>query len=251
MNSLYTREFYEEIQAGSTSSADVIVPILLSIFPAASVVDVGCGNGAWLQAFDGNGVTNYLGVDGAHVPPDMLRIPSERFRAEDLSQLLEIGQRFDIACSLEVAEHLPKECSEQFVKLLARAAPVVLFSAAIPHQTGDGHLNEQWQSYWSNLFIAHDYVAIDCIRPAVYGDPRVDWWYRQNTLVYCDSNNRPAQYLPVSNPWDLNRVDPEMVEMLDGLGGASGNGIRSAMRTIRRDVAALGRALTRKGVSGV
>ena len=56
--------------------------------------------------------------------------------------------------SLEVAEHLSPGRAESFISDLCQAAPVVLFGAAIPGQGGVGHLNEQWQSYWANLFEA-------------------------------------------------------------------------------------------------
>lgn len=191
MSGLYNRKFYKVHQDRSEQSADIVVPVLLSVFPARSVVDVGCGVGAWLRAFERHGLTEYLGYDGDYVPADMLQIPRERFRAADLRQISELGRRFDIACSLEVAEHLPKDSAERFVALLVKAAPVVLFSAAVPNQGGHGHVNERWQSYWCELFSHHGYAAIDCIRPAIFDDPQVAWWYRQNILVYCDSEHWP------------------------------------------------------------
>src|SRR5579863_7218810 len=143
MTDTYGRTFYSLHQDGSARSADVIVPIVLSIFPASSVVDIGCGVGTWLQAFARNGVKDFLGVDGEHVPLDILQIARANFRAADLTRLSTVGRRFDIACSLEVAEHLPPDVAEPFVDLLTNAAPVVLFSAAIPHQGGTNHVNER------------------------------------------------------------------------------------------------------------
>ena len=64
-------------------------------------------------------------------------------------------------------------------------APVVAFSAAIPFQGGAGHVNEQWPSYWASIFAANGFVAIDCIRQHVWDDPRVDWFYAQNLLMFC------------------------------------------------------------------
>ncbi|MDU9705202.1 hypothetical protein, partial [Helicobacter pylori] len=37
---------------------------------------------------------------------------------------------------------------------------------------------------WAGLFAEHGYQPSDCIRPAVWGDDRVAWWYQQNTLLY-------------------------------------------------------------------
>ena len=57
---------------------------------------------------------------------------------------------FDLVVSLEVAEHLPKECADIFVDSLVRLGPIILFSAAIPQAGGTCHINEQWPEYWRN-----------------------------------------------------------------------------------------------------
>src|SRR5205814_7183236 len=46
------------------------------------------------------------------------------------------------------------------------------------------HINEQWPSYWARLFNAHDFVPVDALRPAIWADERVAFWYRQNTILY-------------------------------------------------------------------
>jgi SAM-dependent methyltransferase len=239
MTASYSRRFYATRQGGSSASADVVVPLLLAKFPAKSVVDVGCGTGLWIEAFERCGVADFLGVDGFHVAPDMLHIPKDRFLGADLTTLKTLGRRFDIASSLEVAEHLPEQCARQFVSLLTDAAAVVLFSAAVPHQGGTGHVNEQWQAYWGGLFAKVGYVALDFIRPAIDGDQRVDWWYRQNTIVYCDLAHIPLDVAPVGDLRLLNYVDPQMVELL---ARGSGN-VREAASAVVRDISALGRAL--------
>ncbi|HUZ90376.1 MAG TPA: methyltransferase domain-containing protein [Methylocella sp.] len=205
--------FYERQQDGSIRSAEIVVPIVLSLFPCHSVVDFGCGVGGWLREFERQGVSDYLGIDGDYVSRQMLKIPADRFRPADLREVSDLGRRFDLACSLEVAEHLPEDRARSFVAALVKAAPVVLFSAAIPFQDGRGHLNEQWQSYWAKLFGEHGYVTLDCIRPAIHGDSRVEWWYRQNILVFCLPNKCPPG-CTVATPYDLNRVDQVMVDHL-------------------------------------
>jgi FkbM family methyltransferase len=82
----------------------------------------------------------------------------------------------------------------------------VLFSAAIPFQGGAGHVNEQWPSYWAALFAKHDYVAYDVVRPAVWEDDRVAFWYAQNMILYVDRAHAPAlrtDVRPKDPPRDL------------------------------------------------
>jgi 2-polyprenyl-3-methyl-5-hydroxy-6-metoxy-1,4-benzoquinol methylase len=182
MENFYDQKFFDEQSAGSIRSARHIIPILLKTFTVDSVVDVGCGIGTWLCEFARLGVRNYLGIDGNYIDCKRLLIPQDRFRPTDLAQPFSVG-RFDLACSMEVAEHLPGSSADSFVESLTKSAPIVLFSAAIPHQGGVQHVNEQWQSYWAKKFAAHGYVALDFIRPLVRHNKDVEFWYRQNTLV--------------------------------------------------------------------
>ena len=76
------------------------------------------------------------------------------------------------------------ESADAFVESLVALGPVVLFSAAVPHQGGEHHVNEQWQTYWAELFAARGFVAVDAVRPHFWNDEHVVWWYRQNTIMY-------------------------------------------------------------------
>jgi len=105
---IYDRAFYAEQIAGSASSAAVMVPRILNLFPQTnSVVDVGCGVGAWLNHFRLHGVTRLLGLDGGGLEEGMLQITKSDFLRRDLSLPLDIDERFDLAISLEGAEHFP------------------------------------------------------------------------------------------------------------------------------------------------
>ena len=162
------------------------MPILLELGQPRSVIDVGCGLGAWLAVFRRHGIADIWGVDGPHVERTLLEIPPDRFQPADLREPIRLPRRFDLVVSVEVAEHLPPECATTFVDSLTALGSVVLFSAAIPHQGGVQHLNEQWPDYWAERFGRNGYVAIDVVRPRIWGDERVEWWYAQNTLVYAE-----------------------------------------------------------------
>jgi SAM-dependent methyltransferase len=181
----YNAEFYDWQRSGSVASARVVVPIVLELVPVRSVCDFGCGVGTWLKVFREGGIIDVAGLDGAYVDPAMLEIPRECFIPTDLTKAVKLDRQFDLAVSLEVAEHLPSSRAETFVRDLTRAAPLVLFSAAIPGQGGENHLNEQWQSYWAERFARQGYIPIDAIRARIWDDRTVGVWYRQNILLYC------------------------------------------------------------------
>ncbi|MEM6487123.1 MAG: methyltransferase domain-containing protein [Pseudomonadota bacterium] len=209
----YDNSFYAGQMTGSVRSASVIVPMFQSWFGATSVVDIGCGVGGWLSVFRQNGASTVLGMDGDYVDRSALKISADEFRAADLGKPQQLG-RFDAAISMEVAEHLPGEAADGFVETLVKAAPVVLFSAAIPHQGGVHHVNEQWQSWWAERFAAFGYVALDCIRPLVWRDTSIEPWYRQNAVVYCVPGRVPAGMSPVSDLRALDMVHPDQWAMM-------------------------------------
>jgi len=101
-----------------------------------------------------------------------------------------VSRTFDLAVSLEVGEHLPESAAKTFVESLTRLAPVVLFSAAIPGQGGTSHVNEQWPEYWSRLFANHGFDPADVVRPRIWGDERVEFWYAQNVILYAARSRR-------------------------------------------------------------
>ena len=180
----YTQSFFNDLQAGSKQSATEIVPLVLELLKPSSVVDIGCGSGEWLSVFNRYGVEDILGVDGNYVDRNSLAISSDKFLALDLTQPFTINRKFDLVVSLEVAEHLPIESAEIFIDSLTKLGSVILFSAAIPFQGGTHHVNEQWQEYWVELFSNKNYEVIDCIRPQVWQNHNVEYWYAQNTFVF-------------------------------------------------------------------
>ena len=186
----YGREFYEWTDQAALTAAEIVVPTVLDMVDVTSVVDVGCGTGAWLRAFVDRGVTDVLGIDTDRVPPDLLKIGRDRYMTADLAHPPTVGRNFDLAVSVEVAEHLPEEAADRFVAFLCSLAPVLLFSAAIPGQEGEAHLNEQWPSYWSGRFAVHGFESLDVVRPLIWDNADVPWFYRQNLLIYVRSTDR-------------------------------------------------------------
>ncbi len=180
----YGPEFFEAHLEGSLRSARVVAPILCELIGPSSVVDIGCGCGAWLAALRECGVSRVLGLDGDYVSRSSLLVSPDCFRPANLEEPISLDERFDLALCLEVAEHLPKRAAPILIGSLAKLAPAILFSAAIPLQRGTNHVNEQWPQYWAELFGRFGYKRIDAIRPRIWTDARVEWWYRQNAFLF-------------------------------------------------------------------
>jgi SAM-dependent methyltransferase len=184
----YDRAFFNARAQGSLASAKVIVPLLLELIGPQSVADVGCGNGAWLSVFRELGVEDVHGVDGPWVRHS-LTLPAELVTCLDLTKPFHLPKTYDLALSLEVAEHLPEPSALPFVQSLTRLSKVVAFSAAIPGQGGTNHVNEQWPDYWAGLFAQQGYRVVDCIRGRIWNSPEVDWWYAQNLLLFVEERH--------------------------------------------------------------
>lgn len=185
----YGDDFYAHSANLARDAARTIVPLVVTLTPTSSVIDVGCGVGIWLNAFVEAGIEEICGLDSPEVPLPMLKIPAEHFVGCDLTAPPVLGRTFDLAVSLEVAEHLPPEAAAGFVAYLTSLAPVVVFSAAIPGQGGTEHINEQWPGYWARLFAANGFEAHDVLRPVLWNLEGIEPFYKQNIIVYAKSGH--------------------------------------------------------------
>lgn len=213
-----TAGFNHDSRVYNTRAAKEIVPVLFRIVQPHSVVDVGCGIGTWLSVFKELGVKEVLGFDGDYVDHSQLYICENEFIATDLSKPLRTDKKFDLVISLEVAEHLPKTASDNFVKSLTELGDVILFSAAIPEQGGENHINEQWPEYWEEKFSKHNFKFFDILRDKVWNNDNVDFWYKQNMFLVAKDGALPNIK---SGGSALNKVHPKLYEMklqqLEGL----------------------------------
>ena len=189
--SSYDQSFFEYVNASAGAAATRIVPLLQQSLAPASVLDVGCGQGAWLAVWQQQGVEDITGVDGSYVDRGRLLFAPERFYPHDLSQPFDLGRSFSLVQCLEVAEHLPPASAGTLLDSLIRHGDVIVFSAAPPGQGGHDHVNERSYEYWRSLFLDRGYLAVDYLRPRIVSDPAIDRWYRYNTLLYVRRDAMP------------------------------------------------------------
>jgi len=181
----YDALFYEYQREGSARSARALLPHVIDALGAGSVLDVGCGAGAWLGAYVSLGVTDHLGVDGDYVDRSMLLVALGKFLPRDIAVPFDLGRQFDLAQCLEVGEHVPTAASAKLVDNIVRHSRRALFSAAVPGQGGEEHVNEQPYAFWRKLFAERGYRLFDFVRPRIQDDDRIESWYRYNVLFFC------------------------------------------------------------------
>lgn len=187
---IYNETFHEGRDLITRHTAEVVSELFLKEFNIKSVCDVGGGLGTWLDVFrEKIGKESFNGAlfDGNYIPKENLITP-ELFVPVDLEVPIEVKGHFDLAICLEVAEHIKKERAYGLVKELCSLADIVLFSAAIPLQGGEGHVNENTFEFWRKLFEKNGYFCNDMIRPYINQDEKIPFWYKNNIFVYCKEN---------------------------------------------------------------
>lgn len=181
----FTVDYDHEVhrQFHSSVGARRVLRLLFKHGVPTSVLDVGCGCGTWLEAALEAGATEVMGIDGVDLPQGSLAIPKQRVRRANLNRPIELGRRFDLVICLETVEHLAPESSSIIIDTLVRHGERILFSAAVPGQPGTHHINCRWPSFWQRLFNERGYWCDDSIRWALWEDPDVEPWYRQNMML--------------------------------------------------------------------
>lgn len=180
----YSDDFYAIMEEGSFSSAQEIVPILISRYSPQSVVDVGCGTGSFANEFLNLGISEVIGYEGLWMESLPTLLPKANYRYHDFTKSLFSSKSYDVCLCLEVAEHISESYAENLIMILTSMSSVIVFSAAIPKQGGNHHVNEQWPEYWSRLFAARGFFLEWDPRQSIWENEKIEACYRQNLLIY-------------------------------------------------------------------
>jgi len=187
---LYADDFWQLQQRGDW---DGFAALLLRVCRPASIVDVGCGDGKLLAAVRRQASLPLLGIDSSRAA--LARAASSGVAVEqhdlssagaaDLEALRARVAAFDVAVSLETAEHLPPWMAARFARCLAPARAIV-FSAAHPGQGGTLHMNERPPAYWHAHFAATGFrlSAEDASLRAAVAALDLPSWYAANIHLY-------------------------------------------------------------------
>ncbi|WP_022773689.1 methyltransferase domain-containing protein [Butyrivibrio sp. AE2015] len=193
-------DFKRQIRGGipnNLSSAKVIVPLLIEAVKPQSVLDVGCATGTWLNEFrECENSIRIQGIDGKWILNQKLQISSSEIELYDFEDTTCCPMsvwgddiHYDLALSLETAEHISLERSDFLIDTLVKASDVVYFSGATPRSGGVHHVNERWQSYWVRKFNDRGYIMVDYVRPKVWNNKRVAYFYAEESFVFVNENS--------------------------------------------------------------
>jgi SAM-dependent methyltransferase len=206
------KKYIHSADLHNMTSPRIIVPLIFKFISPKSIVDFGCGLGTWLRAFKETGVEEIFGLDGKWCKTELLfkNISPKEFKFVDLENPIVLDKTYDFVISLEVAEHLSEKKADVFVQSLVNAGKIILFSAAVPKQGGINHINEQWPAYWKTKFAQYDYYFHDFIRPQIWNNTEIEYWYKQNIFIVAHKDiafPKELQNLSIQN---FDVIHPEL-----------------------------------------
>lgn len=208
MSKVYNKPYYAKRHKQTLYTAQKVLSIIQNIVKDAKVLDLGCGVGTWASVAKSLGASSVQGMDGPWVNEELLEIDSKEFIKLDFNKgLPKLVENYDLIIWLENVEHLPKDVGEKVLDWITARTTFVLFSGAIPGQGGRGHLNEQWQSSWAELFSKKGFKVYDLIRPKIWSDDLIPFWYKQNSIVYVKPNNTPKWFGDITEVTDFSLLD--------------------------------------------
>lgn len=186
---IYNPEYYEStVEGPAMRSAGTMASSIANDFKVRSVIDVGCGTGALLKALRDRGC-EVFGLEYSGAALKYCRARGLSVAKFDLEKdVFDNHRTFDVAVSMEVAEHLPARIADRYVDLLTHLSQVIIFTAAPPGQGGTDHVNLQPPSYWISKFRQRGFEHAEELSQRwreswkVAGD--VECWYHQNLMIF-------------------------------------------------------------------
>ncbi len=97
------------------------------------------------------------GLEGSLTARNLLLVPQSLVTTHDLRTPYTTTKKFDVAVSIEVAEHIEPEHADTYLNTLTKLSDTIYLTAAPPGQAGTGHFNCQPQEYWKQKLSSKGY----------------------------------------------------------------------------------------------
>lgn len=151
---MYNKRYFETIEKAEQIQAETLAQVLTDMYQPSSVVDVGCATGIYLWPFHYNGLIT-VGYDSAPYAVKNAVVPT--VESVDITKVIAVPQKFDLAICLEVLEHIDNDLCGGVIQNIVNMSDTVIFSAAQPGQKGTGHINCKPKRHWEMLFKVRGY----------------------------------------------------------------------------------------------
>ena len=220
----YSPRFYSSVEERARATATEVFKVLKVYLEIESIIDIGCGSGAWLEAALESGIKKATGMDLSssievvqnnpklepYISDKSLTLIVRDFVADSTTSFAES----DLAICLEVVEHLPEQVGLDLVQLLTESANFVIFSGAQPGQGGTYHINERPLTYWVEEFKKYSFVPYDPFRSKLQEQQKLPRFYALNMLLFVNQKVIDTSKL-VLNPERLASCCVVDVKQLD------------------------------------
>jgi hypothetical protein len=150
-DTMYDKQFYQSLQK-YRPAYHFLADLIVAHIKPTSVIDFGCGCGFILEKLMMHGITDVHGIEGSReVQPFIPESLINNIEIADV--LLADSAGYDLAITIEVAEHIAKKDSAKFVNNICNASDnLIWWTAAAPGQAGTGHVNCKDLCWWISIF---------------------------------------------------------------------------------------------------
>ena len=150
INQYYGESYYGKRMAFKETVYPLLSKAIEEVMQPTDIVDVGCGNGVLMEGFS----VSCVGIEASDEGVKHTANRGYTVTKHDLRNKLNI-ERFNLAVSVEVAEHLEEEFADMFVDNLVSLSDNVVVTAS--NVRGYSHFNPQPKSYWIDKFKLRGY----------------------------------------------------------------------------------------------
>jgi len=155
----------------------IAVVDFLRAWKVKTIVDIGCGNGAYTKVLNNCGF-KASGYDGN---PNTRRITNNSCDVMDFSKPANVGV-YDAVLCLEVGEHIPERYEKIFIDNITKATrKYIVMSWAVIGQGGKGHVNCRDNKYIISAIERRNFVYLQ--EPSLFLRKSCGISWFKNTLM--------------------------------------------------------------------
>ena len=186
---LYSLEWFRrrtKSPKGPHVSSGHLADLVYAEFAPKRVIDLGSGTCAFANRMGEHGV-DATAIDGS--PTNAEFATHCRYFGRDLSQPLDLDEKFDLVTSWDVLEHIPAECEAVAVQNVINLASDWLLLSIDSSSWGHGHVNCKSKGYWRDVFtkagLVWDKARTDDMQIKIRDNQKITSnWYGYNLTVY-------------------------------------------------------------------